>query len=89
MRPAYPRVVEVIVAIRPGARIEPVRRAVEAAGGSIGPLYPGAADAESQRWYLVAHRKGASKAGVDSLLTELRSLSEVDAAYVKPPGEPP
>jgi hypothetical protein len=77
---------EVIIMLSAGAALEKIQDVVARAGSSLAPLHSGTDNPELKRYFFV-RAKDFQQA--EELAGTLRSLNGVEAAYVKPLGEPP
>lgn len=77
---------EAVLALYPGHRADAVQAWARQAGVQLVAMFPGAQDDDGQRWYLL---QGADASRLPALVAQLQGHPDVDAAYLKPAGEPP
>jgi hypothetical protein len=77
---------EAIVALLAGHRADAVQSWARQAGAQLVALYPGAQDADGQRWY---HLQCANASRLPALVAQLQGHADVEAAYLKPEGSAP
>lgn len=80
---------EAVVVLHEGADPIALSRELQGMHLRLEPMFAGATTPEDRSWYLLVSEPGISDADLDALLQHIRSISGVDAAYRKPPGEPP
>jgi len=80
---------EVVVVLRQDADPSVLSHPLQATHLRLEPMFPGATTSEDRRWYLLVSEPGTSDAELDALLQNIRGISGIEAAYRKPPGEPP
>ena len=76
---------EIIVQLSSETSAAAVDRVAADIGATLQPLHPTTSDAELARYAVVR----VPPSQVDLVLATLRSSPDIDAAYVKPPGEAP
>lgn len=80
---------EAVVVLREDADTSALRRELQGMQLRLEPMFPGASLAADQCWYLLIAEPTTSDDDLDAILKKIRGLNGVDAAYRKPPGEPP
>ena len=77
---------EAVVALHPGRRPEALQSWARLAGAQLVASFPGAQDADGQRWYGL-HCADTSR--LPALVAQLQGHADVEAAYLKPDGAAP
>lgn len=77
---------EAVICLRPGATLAEIRAVMRRHGVSAHAMHPGVADETLARWYGL---DGPSDAALAAAIQALQSHPAVDAAMIKPEGEPP
>ena len=80
---------EAVLMLREGADTSVLRRELQGMHLQLEPMFPGASTPTDQRWYVLIAEPGTSDNELDAILQKIRGISGVNAAYRKPPGEPP
>ncbi len=80
---------EAVVVLREGADPSALMRELQRADLRLEPMFPGATNPADRRWYLLVPDPGISDKDLEAILLRIRGIIGVEAAYLKPPGEPP
>lgn len=80
---------EAVVALQAGRGVAGLQAVLHDAPARLEPMFPGATDAEGCRWYLLRPGAHCTRQQLDALVQRLQRCADVDAAYLKPRGEPP
>jgi hypothetical protein len=80
---------EAVIMLREGADPSALMHELLGAHLRLEPMFPGATTPADQSWFLLLTDPGISDDDLDALLRHIRGMSGVEAAYRKPPGEPP
>jgi hypothetical protein len=77
---------EAVICLRPGAKLAETQAVLRRHGVTAEAMHPGVADELLSRWYVL---NGPDDAALAAAIEALQSHPAVDAALLKPAGEPP
>ena len=80
---------EAVIVLHEGADPSALRHELQGAHLRLEPMFASATTPADRCWYLLVPDPEISDKDLDALLLHIRGINGVDAAYRKPPGEPP